>query len=153
MIQKHKNQQVALTVLRNSDTLVIPVKVPAEGLIGIYPPQDLSRYFKLHEKKYNLAEAIPAGVVRGYNGIGNYLKQLKLIFSPEVKAYCKEAEALALEIADMPIEQVKKEVKFNPGSGAESQIGRAIDKRYEKEVAVKKAADEKTVNVSVIREY
>ena len=86
-IQKHKNQQVALTVLRNSDTLVIPVKVPAEGLIGIYPPQDLSRYFKLHEKKYNLAEAIPAGIVRGYNGIGNYLKQLKLIFSPEVKAY------------------------------------------------------------------
>lgn len=68
-------------------------------------------------------------------------------FSPEVKAYCKEAEALALEIADMPIEQVKKEVKFNPGSGAESQIGRAIDKRYEKEVAVKKAADEKTVNI------
>ena len=86
-IQKHKNQQVALTILRNNDTLVIPVKVPAEGLIGIYPPQDLSRYFKLHEKKYNLAEAIPAGIVRGYNGIGNYLKQLKLIFSPEVKAY------------------------------------------------------------------
>jgi len=71
-------------------------------------------------------------------------------FSPEVKAACKEAEALALEIADMPIDQIKKEVKFNPGSGAESQIGRAIDKRAEKEASLKAAAEkkeEKTVNV------
>jgi len=54
-------------------------------LVGIYT--NPTKYFEFEEKNYNLFQAIPAGFVKTYDGIGNYLKQLKLLFSPEVKAY------------------------------------------------------------------
>ncbi|MCB0806092.1 MAG: RIP metalloprotease RseP, partial [Bacteroidales bacterium] len=86
-IQKHKNQTVDVSVIRDSDTLILPVDIPQEGLIGVYPVGNLAEFFEVREKDYNLLQAIPAGISRTYSGIGSYLKQLKLIFSPEVKAY------------------------------------------------------------------
>lgn len=86
-IPDYKNQSVEVTVVRGKDTLALDIKVPEEGLIGVYPYSSFDHYFELSEKHYSLLEAIPAGVARTYSGIGSYLKQLKLIFSPEVKAY------------------------------------------------------------------
>jgi len=86
-IQKHKNQEVVIDLKRKNDTLHLPMKLGEDGLIGVYPRADLSEFFKLKEKKYTVAEAIPAGFTKTWDGIGNYLKQLKLLFSPEVKAY------------------------------------------------------------------
>jgi regulator of sigma E protease len=86
-IQKHKNQDVVVDLKRNNDTLHLAMKLDKEGLIGVYPKGDLSEFFKLKEKKYSVAEAIPAGFTKTWDGIGNYLKQLTLLFSPEVKAY------------------------------------------------------------------
>lgn len=85
-IQDYKNKEILVSVLRENDTLVLPVKVPEEGKIGIYP-KPLKEYFVFAEKEYTFIEAIPAGIFRAYKGIGDYLKQLKLLFSPEVKAY------------------------------------------------------------------
>lgn len=85
-IQKHKNQLVTVVVLRGSDTLHIAVKVPEKGLLGI-APKPPAEYFKLSERHYNIIEAIPAGFVKTWKGIDNYWKQLKLIFSKDVKAY------------------------------------------------------------------
>jgi regulator of sigma E protease len=59
--------------------------IPETGLIGAIT--DPSGIFVFKEKEYNLLTAIPAGFVRTWKGVGNYLKQLKLLFSPEVKAY------------------------------------------------------------------
>jgi regulator of sigma E protease len=53
----------------------------------VYPVQSLSHYFTLKEKQYTVWEAIPAGFSKGVHAIDNYMKQLKLLFSPEVKAY------------------------------------------------------------------
>lgn len=85
-IQKHKNQPVNVVVVRGSDTLKIAVKVPEKGLIGI-APKPLTEYFKLSERHYNIIQAIPAGFTKTWKGIDNYWKQLKLIFSKDVKAY------------------------------------------------------------------
>jgi len=85
-IQKHKNEEVTVTALRNTDTVYINVTVPEQGLLGVYH-KDLSNYFTYKEKNYSFVEAIPAGISKAYTGIGNYLKQLKLLFSPEVQAY------------------------------------------------------------------
>lgn len=85
-IQKHKNQQVNVVVVRGTDTLQIAVKVPEKGLIGI-APKPLTDYFKLSERHYNIIQAIPAGFTKTWKGIDNYWKQLKLIFSKDVKAY------------------------------------------------------------------
>ena len=68
------------------DTTLITVIVPAEGKLGIYR-KPLEDYFEFSKVNYSIGEAVPAGVVKAYKGVGNYLKQLKLLFNPEVKAY------------------------------------------------------------------
>ncbi len=85
-IQKHKAEKIQIGVLRGTDTVTLEVQVSKEGYIGVYnyPPD---HYFTLNTKSYSFIEAIPAGTIKAYKGIGNYLKQLKLLFSPEVKAY------------------------------------------------------------------
>ncbi len=85
-IQKHKNEQVTVTVIRKTDTIPINVVVPAEGKLGIFN-KPIENYFTFSKVDYNVFEAVPAGVVKAYKGVGNYLKQLKLLFNPEVKAY------------------------------------------------------------------
>jgi regulator of sigma E protease len=85
-LQNHKNQQVTVVVLRGVDTLNFAVKVPEKGLIGI-APKPPAEYFKLSERHYNIIQAVPAGFVKTWKGINNYWKQLKLIFSRDVKAY------------------------------------------------------------------
>jgi regulator of sigma E protease len=86
-IPDFKNQTVDIGVLRATDTLQFAVAVPEEGLIGVSTVQQLDHYFKLKTKEYNIIQAIPAGISKGYTGIGNYLKQLKLLISPKTKAY------------------------------------------------------------------
>lgn len=85
-LQLQKNEEITVTVLRNTDTIAIPVTVPEEGKLGIYQ-KPLDNYFEFSKVSYSVGEAIPAGVVKAYKGVGNYLKQLKLLFNPEVKAY------------------------------------------------------------------
>ncbi len=86
-IQKHKNQDVVIDLKRNDDTLHLAMTLGEDGLIGVYPKGDLNEFFELKEKRYSVVEAIPAGFTKTWDGIGNYLKQLKLLFSPEIKAY------------------------------------------------------------------
>jgi regulator of sigma E protease len=84
-VKSHKGELVESVVVRGNDTLFFKLQVSDEGLVGVFT--DPTKYFKFEEKDYNLLQAIPAGFVKTYDGIGNYLKQLKLLFSPEVKAY------------------------------------------------------------------
>ncbi len=86
-IQNHKNESVIISVIREHDTVNLPMQLGEEGLIGVYPVGDLSEFFTFSKKDYTIVQAIPAGFNRTLSGIDNYLKQLKLLFSPEVKAY------------------------------------------------------------------
>jgi regulator of sigma E protease len=86
-IIKHKNEEVVIHVIRERDTLDLNMLLGDDGLLGVFPKNDLNDFFALNKKEYNVIEAIPAGFNRTWAGIGNYLKQLKLLFSPEVKAY------------------------------------------------------------------
>jgi regulator of sigma E protease len=84
-IQKYKNQKVTVVVMRGKDTLRLQVQVPEAGLIGVYPKAP-GNYFAFKEKSYNILTAIPAGVVKTFDGAGNYIKSIKLLFSQD-KAY------------------------------------------------------------------
>jgi regulator of sigma E protease len=86
-IQEFKNQTVKIGVVRDADTLTLAVDVPEAGLIGVVPVQQLDKIFNLKTRQYNIIEAIPAGISKGYYGIGSYLKQLRLLISPKTKAY------------------------------------------------------------------
>jgi len=85
-ILNHKDEEITITALRNGDTLDFPMTVSSEGMIGVYHRPHAS-YFQFKDITYSFTEAIPAGIVKGFRGIGNYLRQLKLLFSKEVKAY------------------------------------------------------------------
>jgi regulator of sigma E protease len=85
-IVQEKGKKVDIALLRNSDTLHVPVNVTDEGMIGV-ATKGPDAYFKFSEKQYTFLAAIPAGTVKAYKSVGNYLKQLKLLFSPKVKAY------------------------------------------------------------------
>ena len=52
-LQRYKNQKVNILVVRAGDTVKLPLTVPAEGKIGVYP-RDLSAFFKLKERSYNV---------------------------------------------------------------------------------------------------
>jgi regulator of sigma E protease len=84
-IQNYKDQEIIIDVIRNNDTLNVPVTVSEAGLIGVYP-KGLSEYYEFNQIEYSFVSAIPAGTVKAYTGVGNYLKSLKLLFSQE-KAY------------------------------------------------------------------
>ena len=87
-ISAFKDKTVNIAVLRLNDTLQLPVKVTAEGLIGIKPKaNDLTNYFTFQKHEYTIWQAVPAGAIKAYKAFGNYLKQLKLLFSPKTKAY------------------------------------------------------------------
>ena len=85
-IVNYKDKEINITIVRNGDTLTKTVNVSPAGLIGVNA-KDASNYFMLKEKNYSFIEAIPAGTIKTYKGVENYLKQLKLLFSSEVKAY------------------------------------------------------------------
>jgi len=84
-LQDYKNKEVSVIVLRGLDTLKLQVNVPSSGLIGVYsqPPTD---FLVFKTKTYHGLTAIPAGVTKAFEGVGNYIKSIKLLFSQE-KAY------------------------------------------------------------------
>jgi len=86
-LSKHKNQQVAISLIRNGSPLNIKVKVPENGLIGVYPQGDMSKFFELRKIEYGFLESIPAGIHKGVSTLSDYIKQFKLIFTPKTKAY------------------------------------------------------------------
>ncbi len=86
-LSKYKNSTVQIKVLRGNEKLSFTVSVNELGLVGIYPVGDLSRFFELKKIEYSFFSAIPAGIKKGYDTMVSYLKQLKLLFRPKVKAY------------------------------------------------------------------
>ena len=85
VVQQYKNKEIKVIVLRGKDTLRMPVKVSSHGTIGVQV-QDLSSFFVLKNKSYNVITAIPAGAVKAFNSAWNYLKAIRLLFTQE-KAY------------------------------------------------------------------
>ena len=82
-----KNQTVQITLLRKGVSQTTTVKLNKLGVLGIQRENNASVNFEFKTINYNFAEAIPAGVAKGYHAVGNYLKQFKLLFAPETKAY------------------------------------------------------------------
>ena len=86
-IKKFAGKNVLIGVIRNNDTLHLNTKVSTEGLIGVLTPMLPAKYFTLSQRNYTLFQAIPAGFSKTISGIDNYFKQLRLLFSKDVKAY------------------------------------------------------------------
>jgi regulator of sigma E protease len=86
-LQSHKGEPITLTVQRNSDPVDINMTLGEEGVIGIRMNQFTEDYFQLKTINYGFFESIPAGIAQGFQITTDYLKQFRLFFRPETKAY------------------------------------------------------------------
>lgn len=78
---------VTLNVLRGNQEMTLPLVIPETGMLGLQLNQNLAKIFELRTIKYGLLESIPAGISKGFTTLNDYLKSLKLLFSPKTKAY------------------------------------------------------------------
>jgi regulator of sigma E protease len=86
-LAENKGKEIRIGVNRKGESQEIPVTLSNEGLIGITNSHPFEDLFEFKTIRYGLFESIPAGVSRGIETIGNYLKQFKLFFMPKAKAY------------------------------------------------------------------
>lgn len=86
--QAHKGDTVLLEFVRNGERMTAAVPVAEGGQIGAYLAGiNLAEIYPISTRQYSFWEAIPVGCKRAFTSIGSYLKQLKLIVSPETEAY------------------------------------------------------------------
>jgi regulator of sigma E protease len=86
-VNAHTSDVIDVLIDREGQQISYQVSVNDDGLVGISVGVDPDNDFVWTKKKYGLIAAIPAGFKKANDGIANYLKQLKLLFSPEVQAY------------------------------------------------------------------
>lgn len=86
-LSDNKTKAVILNVLRKGEKTDIRVTPTSAGILGIASSRAYDNYFELKTINYGLFESVPAGIAKGFKTMGDYLKQFKLIFSKDTKAY------------------------------------------------------------------
>lgn len=79
-IKQNINKLVSIKIMRQKDTLTIPVTVPASGTIGVAIPYNFQKYIPIDTLRYSFLGSFPAGVVKGCNTLASYVKQLRFLF-------------------------------------------------------------------------
>ena len=82
-----KGKTISLLIKRKGTEKTIPVAIGTAGLLGIQVERKMEGVFEFKTVTYGFVESIPGGISKGYHAVGNYLKQFKLLFAPETKAY------------------------------------------------------------------
>ena len=86
IINASKGQELRIMVERAGKIMMFAVKVGEDGRIGV-TNQSIDKHLSLQKVEYNLVSSIPAGMRKAGDTFDNYIKQLKLLFSPEVEGY------------------------------------------------------------------
>ena len=86
LTRKEVNTSFDLTILRGPDTVQVRASTDENGLFG-FNPKNYPAFFETVVVKYSFLQSIPAGINRGFEITSSYLKQLKMLFKPETKAY------------------------------------------------------------------
>ena len=84
---ENKDHPVLVNLLRNGQFVNLPVKPTSLGLLGIGRSGSLDEILDLKTIRYGFLQSFPAGIEKGFKTIADYLKQFKLLFSKNTKAY------------------------------------------------------------------
>jgi len=87
LLPQYKGQEVEATIIRDGQVIRENIYINEEGMLGIVLEGDLSKFFNITTYKYSPTEALAAGFNKSTATIGNYIKELGLIFSPKTEAY------------------------------------------------------------------
>lgn len=91
----HKNQVVPIEFKRGEESVTYPLQVDGDGKIEVVLQTDISD-FDITKKEYSALNAIPAGIKKTFSTIGDYIKELGLIFSPKTEAYKSVGSFIAI---------------------------------------------------------
>ncbi|MDQ1296590.1 MAG: regulator of sigma protease [Bacteroidota bacterium] len=88
-VRENRNKAMVLHIMRKGTNQMIDISVTPDenGLLGIFPVRTVDMFFDMKTIRYGFFQSVPAGITRGFEEIGNYLKQFRLIFSKHTKAY------------------------------------------------------------------
>lgn len=85
-IKKNESREVNIATLRNGQTEELKVQVSEQGTIGV-GVLDMDKQLSFSTETYTFSQSIPEGFREAYNKFDSYLKQMKLMFTPETGAY------------------------------------------------------------------
>lgn len=86
VLQRNIGNEIPISLLRGADTISTVIKIPQDGLLKV-SSNPLSDYFKPETKEYSFFSSFPAGVKHTWLILSDYVKQFRIIFSPELKGY------------------------------------------------------------------
>lgn len=86
-LSDNRTRSLVLNIMRKGENIDLTVRPANEGILGIYSPRSFDKIFDLKTINYGFIQSIPAGISKGFKTIGDYLKQFRLIFSRNTKAY------------------------------------------------------------------
>ena len=87
-LREHIANPISLNILRNGNSENVNIVPDIDGLLGIYyTGRLLDQVFEMKTIEYGFLESVPAGITKGFRTISDYLKQFKLLFSKNTKAY------------------------------------------------------------------
>ncbi|HAJ98542.1 MAG TPA: RIP metalloprotease RseP [Bacteroidales bacterium] len=82
-IGQFRNQQTTIWVERDGIRNELAITIPEEGVIGAFA-KPVNEIFEFETRNYSFFAAIPAGISKAYTTTVDYVKQLGLLFRPEV---------------------------------------------------------------------
>ncbi len=91
LLSGYAGGNVTAEVLRGGDTLSLEVAVDTLGRIGVFTAAP-----NIRTKTYGFFEAIPAGFSYTFTTIGDYLKDMRLVFTPSTEAYKSVGSFIAI---------------------------------------------------------
>ena len=81
-LQANKGKTIGITYLRDGKLMKSQGDVDSDGKLG-FQLMDPTKVYKVNVKKYNIFQSIPRGVQMGWEKLTGYVKQLKLVATPE----------------------------------------------------------------------
>jgi regulator of sigma E protease len=79
-------KQIPMSLVRGADTIAVSILVPATGKLAI-GSRDLDKYFEVQHTTYSFLGSFPAGVRSAWHQLRDYVKQFRIMFNPQLKAY------------------------------------------------------------------
>jgi len=86
-LESKKGEEIAIDIIRDGQEMTKTLTINEDGKMGFNAALNNPDIFEFKTIKYGFLESIPAGIDRGVQTTGNYLKQFKLFFKKETKAY------------------------------------------------------------------
>jgi len=81
-VKTFKNKKSKISYIRNGIRQEVELTVSKEGTIGVALTSP-DKIFHFEKIEYSFFESIPAGFNKGISTLGDYIKQMKLAFTPE----------------------------------------------------------------------